>query len=98
MVIDIQALVDYAQELETASVGTGLAWLQARRGEALAKLNGGGGAGAIISTTVDGQTFTRSQSGAASANEWFSALQMAIQRLNDGAAKIVYPRFGSIPL
>jgi hypothetical protein len=95
MAIDVSALIDYAQELEDETAGSGLTWLQARRAEALAAMNGTGDS-AIISTTIDGQTYQRTVRGTAA--DMFSAFQAAIKSFTGQAARITYPTFSGIPL
>ncbi len=92
--LDVSAFVSYANELEEAAAGAGLTWLKARRTEALATINGAGGSN-IISTTVDGQTFTRTIS--TTAQDMFSVLQVAILQFNGDGVKITYPTFSGIP-
>lgn len=93
--VDTNALLEYALELEEAAAGAGLAWLQARRDEALARMSGGG-SGDYIETNVNGQQFRRTIS--ATAVDWFEALQSAIGRLNGKSAKVTYARTINIPL
>jgi hypothetical protein len=90
MAVDVGALVDYANELEETTPDSGLAWLKARRDEATATINGKG-AFTIISTTIDGQTFSGSIS--ASALDMFSAFQQAIRRFNGTDIRMTYPTF-----
>lgn len=92
--LNVDALVAYANELEETTEGAGLAWLKARRGEALAKIDGGGTSD-IISTLVNGEQFTRKIT--ATALEWFDALQAAIADFNGKAAKVTYARIYCAP-
>lgn len=92
--ISADALVAYAEELEDTTEGSGLAWLRARREEALAKITGGGGS-QIISTTVNGQTFMRRIDG--TAQDWFEVLTWAIRDLSGTRAKVTYARIPCPP-
>ncbi len=93
--ISVEALVAYAQDLDDeGDPGDGLTWLKAKRDEAVNKITGGSQFD-YISTTVDGQTFTRKIS--ATAQEWFEALQLAIRRVQGTAVRTVYAKFQNIP-
>lgn len=92
--LSTETLVSYATELEETTPGSGLAWLMARRAEALAKMNGGNSSH-IITTTVNGETYTRQL--VASANEWLDALQAAIDDMRGLRTRISYGRFDCIP-
>lgn len=87
--ISADALVSYAEELETAAVGSGLAWLEGLRSAALARITGGGST-EYISTTVNGQTFMGKIT--STAEDWFEVLTLAIRQLNGTAIKVVYAR------
>jgi hypothetical protein len=91
---DVEAFVDYAQELEEETSGSGLAWLKAKRDEA-AELITGTGSSSYISTTVDGQTFTRTVH--LTPLQMFSVLQSAIRHFNGSPARIIWSEFSDIP-
>lgn len=91
---DVSAFVDYANELEEATAGSGLTWLKAKRDEAVATITGTG-ASSYITTTVDGQTFTRTIE--LSAMDMFSLLQQAIRRFNTDQVRITYSEFSCVP-
>lgn len=91
---DISAFVDYAQELEDATPTAGLAWLKARRDEAVALITGHGSS-TYISTTVDGQTFTRTVE--LTALQMFALLQHAIRRFNTDEVRITFSEFSCVP-
>lgn len=85
--VSVDMLVAYAQELEDAAEGSGLAWLQARRDEALARINGGGSAD-YISSTVNGQTFMGRIT--STSEDWFDLTQLAILQITGKATKVTY--------
>lgn len=91
---DVAAFVDYANELEATTAGSGLTWLRARRNEAVATLNGAGSSSYIV-TTIDGQSFTRTIE--LTALQMFSLLQQAIRRFNGDQTRIVFSEFSEIP-
>lgn len=92
--ISVEALVSYARELEVDVPGSGVAWLKARRAEALAKINGGGGQD-YVSAAANGKSFTRRFH--ATAQEWFEQVQNALEELNATRVKVTYPTFSNIP-
>lgn len=91
---DVSTFVDYANELEEAAEGSGLAWLKARRDEAVALITGKGSS-TYIMTTIDGQSFTRSVE--LTALQMFSLLQQALRRFNRNQVRITFSEFSEIP-
>lgn len=91
---DIAAFVDYANELEETTAGSGLTWLKAKRDEAVATITGTG-SGSYIMTTIDGQSFTRTVE--LTAMGMFSTLQAAIRRFNGNQTRITFSEFSDIP-
>jgi hypothetical protein len=92
--ISVESLVQYAEELEATSQGSGLLWLKTKRQQAIDQMDAGGTYD-YISTTIDGQSFSRRIN--ATALEWFEVLQLAIQEMSGTRTKLVYSHFHSIP-
>lgn len=89
-----QALEEYAEELEEASEGTGVAYLVAIRDKCLAMLSKGEYS-AFVNTTVNGQTFSAQvQIGA---NDMFNEVSSALRQLKGRDVKITYGFVSNIP-
>lgn len=90
-----QALQEYADELEFDTPGSGLTYLKTLRDNALAQIMNGEGA-SIISSTVNGQTF--SQQINVSADKMFEETSAAIREFKDMFVRFTGARFSNIPL
>lgn len=92
--LSVDSLVQYAEELEATSQGSGLQWLKSKRQQAIEQMDAGGTYD-YITTTIDGQSFSRRIN--ATALEWFEVLQLAIQEVSGTRVKIAYSHFHNIP-
>ena len=89
-----QALIDYADELESESEGSGISYLKALRAICLAKISAGS-ASEYVSSTVNGQSFAVSHS--ITAVDMLSMVSEALKEVRGEAAKLTYPTFSGIP-
>lgn len=90
----VQALEEYADELEEAEEGSGLTYVTALRDAALAKITGGESK-SLVSSTVNGQTFAVNVNVAA--DEMFSVCQEVLRGLKGKSVKFTIPAFHGIP-
>ncbi len=89
-----QSLVDYAEELEAKEETSGLVYLRALRDRCLASIESDTGGADYVSTSVNGQTFSREIS--VSGVDLLAAVSDAIREVNGEAVKITYPTFRNI--
>jgi hypothetical protein len=89
-----QAMVEYAEELDEVTPGSGLTYLKTVRAAALAKIAAGGG-NEFIGSTVNGQTFSSQITLAA--NDMFEAMSEAIRNYRGETIRITYATVSGVP-
>jgi hypothetical protein len=90
-----QVLFEYAEELNAAAAGTGLAYLIALRVKCLAAIDAGE-LNTVISTTIDGETTQLLPD--VKASEMFVVVQEALRELRGDSVRTVAARVDGVPL